>query len=84
MRYMLITYYKKAGGQIDEQVEISRNLKPKDKTTCNVIMDFKDKKIEKCVIEGHVLTQDWQQLRDYYHKVYPDVIEKIEKLCQEN
>lgn len=84
MRYMLITYYKKAGGQIDEQVEISRNLKPKDHATCNVIMDFKEKKVEKCVIEGQTLTKEWNQLRDYYFKVYPDVVEKIEKLIAES
>jgi hypothetical protein len=81
---MLITYYKKAGGQIDEQVEISRNLKPKDHSTCNVIMDFKEKKVEKCVIEGQTLTKEWNQLRDYYFKVYPDVVEKIEKLMNES
>lgn len=78
MRYMLITYVRKAGGQIDEQVEISRNLKPKDLQMCNIIMDFKDQKVEKCVVEGQTLTKEWQQLRDYYHKVYPDVVEKIE------
>lgn len=75
---MLITYVRKAGGQIDEQVEISRNLKPKDLQMCNIIMDFKDQKVEKCVVEGQTLTKEWQQLRDYYHKVYPDVVEKIE------
>ena len=47
MRYMLITYLRKPGGKIDEQVEVSRNLKPKDKTNCNVILDFVEKKVEK-------------------------------------
>ncbi len=79
MRYLLITYYRKPGGQIDEQVEVSRNLKPKDLQTCNIIMDFKEQKVEKCVIEGQTLTKEWQQLRDYYAKVYPDVVDKIEK-----
>ena len=76
---MLITYLKKPGGKIDEQVEVARNLKEKDKTTCNVILDFFEKKVEKCVVEGNVLTKDWDQLRNYYAKVYPDVIEQMEK-----
>lgn len=84
MRYMLITYIRKPNGQIDEQVEITRNIKPKDTQICNVIMDFKDKKVERCFIEGKVISKDWQQLRDYYHKVYPDVVERIEKGLTEN
>lgn len=83
MRYMLITYLRKPNGQIDEQVEITRNLRQKDKQICNVIMDFKDKKIERCFIEGKTLTQDWNQLRDYYYKVYPEVIDRIEKGTEE-
>lgn len=78
MRYLLITYVRKPNGQIDEQVEIARNMKPKDKQICNVILDFKDKKVERCFIEGKVVSQDWEQLRNYYHQVYPDVIERIE------
>lgn len=84
MRYILITYLRKAGGKIDEQVEVTRNLREKDLTTCNVILDFKEQKVTKCVVEGQVLTKDWNQLRDYYSKIYPDVIENIEKNIQAN
>jgi hypothetical protein len=79
MRYLLITYVRKPNGQIDEQVEITRNLRPKDIQICNVILDFKDKKVERCFIEGKVVSQDWEQLRNYYYTVYPDVIDRIEK-----
>lgn len=79
MRYLLITYVRKPNGQIDEQVEITRNLRPKDIQICNVILDFKDKKVERCFIEGKVVSQDWDQLRNYYYTVYPDVIDRIEK-----
>ena len=83
MRYMLITYIRKPNGQIDEQVEITRNLRPKDKQICNVIMDFKEKSVERCFIEGKTVSKDWDQLRDYYFKVYPDAIERIEKGIEE-
>lgn len=76
---MLITYLRKPNGQIDEQVEISKNVRTKDLQTCNVIMDFQDKKVDKCVIEGKAVDTSWDQLRDYYQKVYPDVVDRIEK-----
>lgn len=78
MRYFLITFKRKAGGQIDEEVSIARNLKPNDITMCNVIMDFKQKKVERCFIEGKVLDTDWDKLREYYHKVYPTIIENLD------
>ena len=52
MRYLLVTYVKKANGQIDEQVGASRNLKERDIRTCNVILDFKEQKVEKAFING--------------------------------
>lgn len=78
MRYFLITFKRKAGGQIDEEVSIARNLKPNDITMCNVIMDFKQRKVERCFIEGKVLDTDWDKLREYYHKVYPTIIENLD------
>lgn len=79
MRYLLITYVKKPNGQIDEQVEVSRNVKPKDIQTCNVILDFKDLKVDKCIIEGKSISRDWEQLVGYYKQVYPAIIERLEK-----
>lgn len=79
MRYFLITYVRKPNGQIDEQAQVARNLKMKDHQMCNVILDFKDKKVEKCIIEGKKVDTDWEKMYDYYKKVYPNVIEQIEK-----
>jgi coenzyme F420-reducing hydrogenase gamma subunit len=80
MRYLLIKYLRKPNGQIDEQVELSKNVKPKDIQTCSVIMDFKEKKVDKCFIEGTVITTDWDKLVEYYKQVYPEVIEDLQKL----
>ena len=78
MRYILITYVGRPNGQIDEQVELSNKVRNSDIQTANVIMDFKESKIVKCTIQGTTISQDWSQLRNYYHQVYPDVIEKLE------
>ena len=40
MRYLLIVFLRKPNGQIDEQVSISKRIRPADLQTCNVIMDF--------------------------------------------
>ena len=79
MRYLLITYMRKPGGQIDEQVSVSKKVKPTDQQMCNVILDYADKKVVKCVIEGKVVETDWERMHTYYQKIYPNLIEQLEK-----
>jgi len=79
MRYLLITYVKKATGQIDEQVGVSRNLKPRDLTTCNIILDFKTQKIEKALIDGKQVDTTWDMIQDYYSQVYPALIDDLRR-----
>ena len=80
MRYFLVTYVRKPDGKVDEQVEISKNLKDRDITNCNIILDFKEKNVQKNVIQGQVMNLPWETLIEYYKKVYPDHIEKLEQL----
>ena len=70
---------RKPGGQIDEQVTVSKKVKQSDLQTCNVIIDYADKKIVKCVIEGKVLDTDFEKMDAYYKKVYPNLISQLEK-----
>jgi hypothetical protein len=79
MRYFLITYVRKPNGQIDEMVTISKRVRGSDIQTCNVILDFQAKKIDKCVIEGKVVDSDWDKMCDYYKRVYPALIDQLEK-----
>ena len=79
MRYLLITFLRKPGGQIDEMVKIAKKLKPADIQTCNVILDYGNNKINKCVIEGKKLDTDFDKMNDYYKKIYPQLIEQLEK-----
>lgn len=78
MKYLLITYKTKANGQIDEELSVSKNLRDNDKRMCNVIMNYADKKVERCLIEGKVLDTDWERLNEYYKKVYPNIIQQLE------
>lgn len=79
MRYLLITFLRKNNGQIDEMVRVSKKMKPADIQTCNVILDYAEKKINKCVIEGSKLDTNWDKLNNYYKKIYPQLIEQLEK-----
>lgn len=79
MRYLLITFMRKPGGQIDELVAVGKKVKPADLQTCNVIIDYAQKKIVKCVIEGKVVDTDFERMDTYYKKVYPNLIDQLEK-----
>ena len=79
MRYLLITYIRKPGGQIDEQVSVSKRVRPIDVQTCNVIVDYQNRKLDKCVIEGKALDTDFDKMNTYYKEVYPNLISQLEK-----
>lgn len=80
MRYMLITFYRKPGGQIDEQVGFSKRIRKVDEQTCNVILDFKDKKVLKCTIDGKIMPTSFEKMHAYYKEIYPSLVEQLEKL----
>jgi hypothetical protein len=79
MRYLLITFVRKPGGQIDELVAVGKRVKPADLQTCNVIIDYADKKVIKCVVEGKVVDTDFERMDTYYKQVYPNLIAQLEK-----
>ena len=79
MRYLLISYLRKVNGQIDEMVNVSKRVRTSDLNNANVILDFAEKKIMKCVIEGKNHDTTFEQMRDYYYKVYPQLVQQLEK-----
>lgn len=79
MRYLLISYLRKMNGQIDEMVNVSKRIRTSDLNNANVILDFAERKIDKCVIEGKNHDTTFEQMRDYYFKVYPQLVEQLER-----
>lgn len=79
MRYFLISFFRKVGGQIDEAVSVSKRVRTSDTMNANIIMDFAEKKVLKCVIEGKVHDTTFERMRDYYAKIYPNLISQLEK-----
>jgi hypothetical protein len=76
---MMLTYIRKPDGKIDEQVQVSTKIKERDITTCNVILDFKEKIVEKASIDGTSIPRNWETIVEYYREHYADLIEDLEK-----
>ena len=77
MRYLIFTYYKKASGQIDEVMTLTRNLKARDLSTANVILDFKKMDVVKCSRGGVNVPRDFNRIVEYYMQHYENIITRL-------
>ena len=81
MRYLLLTYYTRPSGKIDEVMTIATRLKRRDWQMTNVILDFRDQKVLLCSVAGITANKHWDTVVSYYYKHYTAT---IERLFQEN
>ena len=81
MRYLIITYYKKANGQIDETTAVARNLRIRDHQTASVILDFKKLAVVKAQLDGATVPKEFNRIVEYYMQHYENI---IKRLFQEN
>ena len=79
MRYLILTYYKKPSGQIDEVMAVAKNLKKRDLQTCNVILDFRTLSVLKCSMAGTQVPRDFDRITAYYHQHYAATKERLFK-----
>jgi septum formation inhibitor-activating ATPase MinD len=77
MRYLVITYYKKANGQIDEAMAVSKNLKIRDIQTANVILDFKKLEVTKASMSGLDVVKNFDTIVAYYMQHYENIITRL-------
>ena len=77
MRYLILTYLRKANGQIDEQMAVANRVKPNDIQTANVILDFKKLAIVKCSMGNIQINREWDHIVSYYYQHYANVIERL-------
>jgi len=77
MRYLLLTYYTKPDGKIDEVMAVAKNLKKRDLQTCNVILDFKKLEVVKASMAGTDVPKDFDRIVGYYHEHYAATIERL-------
>jgi hypothetical protein len=75
----MLTYFKRASGKIDEVMAVANRVKPSDLQTANVILDFKDQVVLKCVIDGNSMPKEWDTIVVYYYKHYQAIMERLFK-----
>lgn len=79
MRYLTITYYRKASGQIDEELAVARNIKTRDIQQASVILDFAKMQVIKATVDGENLPRDFDKIVSYYHQHYATTIDRLLK-----
>lgn len=79
MRYLIITYYKKANGQTDEVMAVTKNLKSRDIQTANVILDFKKLEVTKASMSGLNVSKNFDTIVSYYMQHYESIITRLFK-----
>ena len=79
MRYLLVSFLRRRAGQIDEMVSVTKRVRTSDMESNNVILDFAEKKVVKCLIEGKEHDTSFDKMRDYYNRVYPKLVEQLER-----
>lgn len=77
MRYMIITYFRKADGRIDESVAVGRRLKTRDLQSGSVIIDFRNRTIVKASLQDASVPKDWQRIVMYYQQHYRELIDQL-------
>jgi hypothetical protein len=77
MRYLVITYYKKANGQTDEAMAVARNLKARDIQTATVILDFKKLEVVKASMGGVNVPKNFDNIVNYYIQHYEKIITRL-------
>jgi len=77
MRYLILTYYTKPDGKIDEVMAVSKNIRTRDLQTASVILDFKKLQVVKCSMNGVQVPKDWDRIVTYYHQHYASTIERL-------
>jgi len=77
MRYMTLTYFKRASGKIDEVMAVAKKIKSKDLQSASIILDFQEQVVIKCVIDGKTMPKDWDTIVSYYYEHYKAIMERL-------
>ena len=77
MRYLILTYYKKPDGQIDEAMAVAKNLKNRDIQCANVILDFKKLEVVKASMGGVNVPKNFDNIVRYYMQHYENIITRL-------
>lgn len=77
MRYLLLTYYRKPDGRIDESMEVARKIKPRDMQQASVILDFKHCEVIKASMGESTVPKNFDRIVEYYLQYYENTIRRL-------
>lgn len=65
---------------MDELVAVSKKIKMSDATCAAVILDFKQRRVEKAHLDGTTLPRDFDRIRGFYAQHYAGIIQDLEAI----
>jgi hypothetical protein len=79
-RYFIVTYSHMPDGSMNEAVRVDERVRKQDMLRANVILDFKEQRIEKLRLADHNRSMsEWNLVREYYHEQHKDLIDRLER-----
>ena len=79
MKYLIVTYVRKANGEVDEQLEVANKISKANLRMANIILDFSLQKVVRCVVDREKIDTDWNRIREYFATHYSAITERIER-----
>ena len=62
---------------MDEQSQVTRNLKTRDIQTGSVILDFKKLEVVKATLNGVSVPKDFNKIVEYYYQHYKNTFDRL-------
>lgn len=77
MRYMIVNYYRRPTGQMDESMIVAAKVRDRELQTAAVIVDFQTRRVIKASFDGAVVPKDFDRVVGYYQQHYRDHIQQL-------
>jgi hypothetical protein len=74
---MIVNYYRRPTGQMDESMTVAARLKARELQTAAVIVDFQTQQVIKASFDGAVVPKDFGRVVSYYQQHYRDHIQQL-------
>lgn len=62
---------------MDEQNQVTRNLKTRDLQMASVILDFKKLEVIKATLNGVLVPKDFDRIVQYYYQHYKNTMDRL-------
>ena len=77
MRYMIVKYFRRPSGKMDESMTVSTRVRDQELQTAAVIVDFGTRRVIKASFDGAVVPKDFDRVVGYYQQHYRDHIQQL-------